>query len=169
MDLSRFEDMDADGLRQYLEFLLWHYRVVDGFWFLYVEEERDRAAAEQLNERVWERVSKLAARDLVKRFDISERGLEGFAKLLSLYPWRVLLGYQLEKSHEVLVLTVPECATQQARRSRGLPEYECREMHRREFVQLAEVVDPLIEVSCDFAPPGERPEGCDCRWRFTVG
>ena len=84
MDLTRFEHMEASELRQYLEFLLWHYRVVDGFWFLYTEEQRGRPEAEQLNERVWERVSGLAARDLVSRFGISEGGLEGFVKVLPL-------------------------------------------------------------------------------------
>jgi hypothetical protein len=63
---------------------------------------------------------------------------------------------------------VPCCATQEARRTRELPEYECKEMHRREFVGIATQVDPRIQVHCDFAPPGERPEGFDCRWRFTL-
>jgi len=168
MDLSRFEDMDADELRTYLEFLFWHYRVVDSFWFIYVEETRNRSEAEKLNERVWEKVSKLAARDLVARFGIEQGGLEGFAQLLRLYPWSILLGYELDESPEEVVLTVPICATQEARRRRDLAEYECREMHEREFIQLAEVVDDRIRVSCDFAPPGDRPEGCDCRWRFTL-
>jgi len=169
MDLSRFEDMQADELRSYLDFLFWHYRVVDSFWFIYVEETRGRAEAERLNERVWEKVSGLAARDLIKRFGIEGGGLAGFVKLLRLYPWSVLLGYEFEETADELILTVPVCATQEARRRRDLDEYECREMHEREFVQLAGMVDERIQVRCDFAPPGDRPEGCDCRWRFTLG
>ena len=87
---------------------------------------------------------------------------------MRLYPWTLLLEYQIEESPDEIVLTVPCCATQEARRTRGLPEYECREMHRREFVGIAGQVDPRIRVHCDFAPPGERPAGCDCRWRFRL-
>jgi len=168
MDLTRLEQMETPELRRYLEFLLWHYRVVDGFWFLYTEEQWGRPEAEQLNERVWERVSGLAARDLVSRFGITERGLEGFVKVLRVYPWTILLEYEIVEFPGEVVLTVPCCATQEARRRRGLPEYECREMHRLEFVQLAHAVDPRIRVSCDFAPPAGRPPQMDCRWRFTV-
>lgn len=169
MDLSRFDTMDADGLRGYLAFLLWHYRVVDSFWFLYMADDYSLAEAEKLNERVWARVSGLAARDLVSRFKITEKGLGGFLKVLRLYPWTLLIEYQIEESPDEIVITVPSCATQEARRTRGLPEYECKEMHRREFESIAGQVDPLIEVQCDFAPPGERPAGCDCRWRFRIG
>ncbi len=168
MDLSRFDTMGSAELREYLEFLLRHYRVVDGFWFIYMTEDYGLPAAEELNERVWARVSELAARDLVKRFHITERGLRGFVQVLRLYPWTLLLEYQIEEMPDEVVLTVPCCATQEARRSRGLPEYECREMHRREFAAIAGQVDSRIQVHCDFAPPGERPEGCDCRWRFRL-
>jgi hypothetical protein len=37
MDLGILDLMDAEQLRSYLRFLLWHYRVVDGFWCLSVE------------------------------------------------------------------------------------------------------------------------------------
>jgi hypothetical protein len=168
MDLSRFDTMDADELRGYLAFLLWHYRVVDAFWFLYTTEDYSLPAAEQLNERVWARVSGLAARDLVSRFRITEKGLEGFLKVLRLYPWTLLLEYQIEESPDEIVLSVPCCATQEARRTRELPEYECKEMHRREFASIAGQVDPRIQVHCDFAPPSERPAGYDCRWRFRL-
>jgi hypothetical protein len=168
VDLSSFEGMEAPELRRYLEFLLWHYSVVDGFWFLFTEERYGRTEAESVNEKVWERISGIAARDLIKRFDIRERGLEAFAKLLRLYPWSILLQYEIEERPGEVVVTVPTCATQEARRRRGLPEYECREMHRREFTQLALAVDQDIQVFCEFAPTGERPSGLDCRWRFTL-
>jgi hypothetical protein len=47
MDLQVFENMDAQQLRRYLEFLLWHYRVVDAFWFIYVGERFDQSTAER--------------------------------------------------------------------------------------------------------------------------
>lgn len=169
MDLSRFDSMDASDLRSYLAFLLWHYRVMDSFWFLCVAEESSQPVAERLNEQVWARVSGLAARDLITRFAITEQGLEGFVKVLRLYPWAALIGYQIEESPEEVVLTVPCCATQEARRRRGLEEYLCRDMHHQEFLGIAAEVDRRVQVHCDYAPPGARPPGSDCRWRFTLG
>ena len=57
MNLEPLDGMDEAQLRSYLEFLLWHYRVVDAFWFLYVAERFGQEAAERLNEQVWEKVS----------------------------------------------------------------------------------------------------------------
>jgi hypothetical protein len=168
MDLSRFDTMEPDELRSYLAFLLWHYRVVDSFWFLYMAAAYSQTEAEKLNEQVWARVSGLAARDLVSRFKVTEKGLGGFLKVLRLYPWTFLIEYEIQEREDEIILSVPCCATQQARRRRDLGEYECREMHRREFESIAAQVDPAIKVHCDFAPPDERPAGLDCRWRFRM-
>jgi hypothetical protein len=78
MKMDIFKEMEASELRQYIEFLLWHYKVVDAFWFIYVAERFDQATAERINEKVWGRVSAMAAKDLISRFHIKERGLKGF-------------------------------------------------------------------------------------------
>ena len=168
MNLTLFESMDARQLKEYIRFLLWHYRVMDSFWYLNIAERFGEPEADRMNEQVWDRIAAMAARDLVKRFDIGERGLRGFVAALRYWPWCILVDYRIAESPEEVVITVPSCPTQEARIRRGLKEYNCREMHRREFSSFARQVDPLIETHCLFAPPDPRQDGAMCRWCFSM-
>ncbi len=168
MDLGVLEKMGALELREYIRFLLKHYRAMDSFWYIYVSELFGEAAADRVNEKVWARVPALAVRDLLPRMGITERGLAGFVRALRFWPWHLLVGYRIEERPGEVLITVPSCPTQEARLKRGLPEYACKEMHRGEFQSFAQAVDPDIVTECLLAPPDPHPPELFCRWRFTL-
>jgi hypothetical protein len=168
MNITQLQAMERADLDRYLEFFLHHYRVVDAFWFLFTAEAFGQQAAEKINERVWDRAAGLAAKDLLAKFPVQERGLQGFLKIYSLFPWSMLIDYDVRQESGALVLSVGHCPPQEARLKRGMGEYDCKAMHAAEFRSIAMELDPRICVECVHAPPAAHPAERFCQWRFTL-
>jgi hypothetical protein len=156
---------ETDG---YTDYLLRQYRLVDAYWFLAVEKKFGLDAAVELNEEVWELLSAKTAREIKRRFQITEKGLDGFVKALSYYPWTKITGYGIKKEEESVSLTVEHCPPQEGRIKSGLGEFPCKKMHIKDFTAFAKEIDERIEVRCVYAPPDKHPKNCFCEWVFTM-
>lgn len=162
------DELERKELRNYLDFLFWHYRVVDSFWYISVEEDYGTDVANKINERVWRRAAGLAAKDILKRYEIVEKGLDGFVKAQNYFPWKIIVDYEITRDDDAVIISVPHCVTQESRLKRNLPEYQCKEMHLAEFEAFAHIIDPNIKVECVHAPLDPHPPERFCQWKFTV-
>ncbi|MBU1740954.1 MAG: hypothetical protein KKC37_05360, partial [Proteobacteria bacterium] len=164
-----FSDLSKDDLVNYVEFLMHNYRVMDAFWYINLEQRHGSAEADAVNALVWGKTAQLAARDLKKRYGLEGGGLSAYVRALRLFPWTIIVGYDIQEKENEVIIEVASCPSQTARLDRGLGEYACQAMHRSEFENFAREIDPRIKVECLFAPPDDHPPDRHCSWRFTLG
>lgn len=163
-----FSQMKEEHAREYLDFLLRQYRLTDAYWFLAVEDTFGTDAAVKLNEDIWTRMGKLAAREIEERFHLEEQGVARVLEALSYFPWSIITGFEFEETAEGARITVPYCPPQAARVRAGMGEFSCKAMHLGEFNNFAREIDERVEVRCLMAPPDPHPEDLWCEWEVRL-
>jgi hypothetical protein len=123
--------------KEYVDFLLRQYRLIDALWFLAVEDKFGLNVAVELNEKIWEEMGGRTAREIKKRFNINEKGLDGFLKAIKYFPkyfpWCIILNYEFERNNDKILLRVRNCLPQIARIRSRRGEFPCKNMHLKEF------------------------------------
>lgn len=164
----KFSEMGDKDVREYLDFLLRQYRLTDAYWFLGVEDTFGTEAAVKLNEDIWTRMGRLAAKEIKERFQLEEQGVSRVLEALSYFPWTVIVGYETEETNDEGVIRVPYCPPQAARLREGRGEFPCKSMHLGEFTSFAKEIDEKVEVQCVMAPPDPHPEDLFCEWKLRL-
>ncbi len=141
-----FERMGIEEMREYIDFLLWNFRAIDGFWYLCLEKEQGPDTANRFNEQVWSMLSGVTAKEAIRRFNITDKGVSGLVQAFKLFPWFRQIECRMEEKRDDVVVSITGCHQQIARLKRAMPEYDCKEMHRAAFPSFAGAADPSLSV-----------------------
>jgi len=141
----------SDGFTeaQIADFLRRSYFVVDGLWFVKVEERHGFEEAMALDEAVWEVMSKIQARKARELLGIDENSVEALARAFRLKPAAEGHDYEMSVSPREAVLTVRVCPWFEILKSSNrthIAETIADRICRREFGGWAKEFGPGIEV-----------------------
>ncbi len=164
----RFSEIGDQEVRQYLDFLLRQYRLVDAYWFLAVEDNFGTDAAVRMNEDVWGRMGGLAAKEIRDRFPLEEEGVAKVLEALSYFPWTMIVEHEVEQSGDRARIQVTRCPPQEARLRMGKGEFPCKSRHLTEWGNFVKEIDERVELHCLMAPPDPHPEDVWCEWELRL-
>ena len=156
------------------DFVFMHLRdmwAVDGFYYMFIEEEYGTEVATEIDRRVWEVMGKIEARKIRKLFDIKGTSVRECMKALSYSGWSMDLE---DKEIEVLsdnhaILRNVKCRVQNTRITKGLGEFGCKPVRFGFLKSFAKEFNPEITVTCNMCPPDDHPDDLWCEWEFKLG
>ena len=141
---------------------------VDGLWFSGVEQKFGLDAALELDCRMWRIGSRIEAKRIREVLHLDEGGLKSVLRAIHFMSWAASFGYRVEESEDRALWTCTRCPPQENRLKAGLAEFPCRPTFEACFVNVCEVIDPSIQVTCLICPPDPHPEDLWCQWEFCV-
>jgi len=143
---------------------------IDGVWFLAVEAKYGFDVAFEMNQAVWNRISPIIGRRLLKNLDVSGKPpLEALMELILTEPMILVHEPEVTTLTDTrAVLRCIECPIQIARIRDGKGVYNGIPGCSAFYEIYAGLIDPCIKTECiACAPNPENPEYW-CEWEFEL-
>jgi hypothetical protein len=168
-DKKRLLDMDKDKL---IDLLLLHIHdiwTVDGLYYLGVENRFGTEIATEIDQEVWAVMGKVQAQRLRRTLNITEDTLDGLFEALKHTDWWLYMNEkEYELGEEKLRITIRHCLVHEARKKKGLSEFNCKQVRWGMLKNFVKVFNPNIDVACHFCPKDPHPEDAWCQWQFSL-
>ena len=142
---------------------------VDGFYYLFIEEEYGTEVATEIDRKVWQVMGKIEARKIKRLFNIEKNDIPSFMKALSYSGWSMdLEDKEIEIKEKKAILRNVRCRVQNTRKEKGLSEFACKPVRFGFLKAFAQEINPEIEVTCKVCPPDLHPKDLWCEWIFKI-
>jgi hypothetical protein len=144
---------------------------VDGYWFQAGEKLVGMEPTLKMDEEVWGRFGRAAARMVKKTFKLEENGgIPSLIQAINLDPMWTFFGEldMKQLSESQLRLQVTSCFSQKERLRLGQDVFPCRPVEETYFNSFAQAIDPRVKVRYGFCPPEKYSENLWCEWYFET-
>jgi hypothetical protein len=169
-DREMLKKMQTEKLLDYFFLQIRNLWRVDGLYFLGIEKKFGTEAAAEVDSRVWEAMAEIEARSLQKMFNVGENpDVPTILDLLRKSSWALDQPFKtIEVTSRRAVLGIDRCRTQEARLSKGLEEFPCKQVRFGYLKNFAKSLNSAVKVDCLVCPPDEHPKESWCRWVFEI-
>jgi hypothetical protein len=143
---------------------------VDGLYFLGIEKKFGTEAATIIDAGVWETMATIEAKSLQRKFMVGENpDVATIIDLLRKSSWALDQPFKtIEINDKRATLSIDKCRTQEARLSKGLCEFPCKNVRFGYLRNFAKTLNPKVEVNCLVCPPDKHPKDLWCKWEFRL-
>jgi hypothetical protein len=168
-DKERLMQMEPEKL---IKLLLLHVRDIwteDGLYFLGIEDKFGTEPATEIDAGVWAVMGRVQAQRIRRALDIKDTSLTGLFETLKNTDWWLDMEekeYNLEEDR--LTITNRKCRVHEARKNKGLDEFNCKQVRFGMLKNFAKAINLDIKVDCLFCPKGPHPKDAWCSWQFSI-
>jgi hypothetical protein len=115
-------------------------------------------------------MAQIEAKSLQKMFQVGENpDIKTIVGLLRKSSWALDQPFKtIEVSGKRATLSIGRCRTQEARLSKGLCEFPCKQVRFGYLKNFAKTLNPKVEVNCIVCPPDKHPKDLWCKWEFKL-
>lgn len=164
-----FEALSKEKLFSLLKAYARIFQILDGFWFLGVEDKFGVHVATEIDGIAWENMAVREAKILKDALGLKGNNIETLIETLRHTPFMLTVKFKFERESENdVILRVVECKPQMARVRSGKPIFPCKPVGFNYFKKFAETINPKIRVECLGCPPDQPPKEYWCAWRFKL-